>query len=308
MASLGLTELGLHQFWGSRAPTMQQWRKLAPQVIAELKKGTRQSGASAVSPLVIVAPHWAEPLARTVLGSVWMPLAHVARPDESGFQSAVEISLVGARSLTPGWSQDWQKSLGPFELRGLSNSESVQILYEFVDHLRPPFASVSTVKKATKKESARDCAYGKHRVTNGDLHGHSTFPAQRFACGGGDWHFAGVTVIEDQLYRPRRCIWAHPSQGRSLRIEFAEVPIGRKLRGYSGLPYFHERQSHGTPVEMEVRVGEQLIGTVEHQDGEGWAPFEFSTRAWAGQRLKVEFRVRSRRVAHRQFCFQADVR
>lgn len=243
-------------------------------------------------------------MARAVLGDDWMPLSHVARPDDTAFAGVVEVSLLGARADLPGWSQQWYQAFGPFELRGWNNPEAATVLLDFVDELGPAGVSVRTLKSGR----AQVCPYGKRRVSNGDLHGHSTFPAQRFACAGGNWHFVGVTVIEDQNYRPRRCIWAHPGQNETLQIEFLDVVVGSELRGYGGLPYFRGRQSHGTPVEMEVLVGGHSLGAYTHKDGEGWSPFRWSTESWKGRRMDVQFQIRSRRVAHREFCFQADLR
>src|SRR5690606_31423582 len=115
---------------------------------------------------------------------------------------------------------------------------------------------------------------------------------------GQDWSFVGVTVIEDQGYRPRRCIWAHPASRGTLEIHFEAVTLGTTLRGYGGLPWLFEREWHGTPIELEVLVGGESVGTWEHRDGEGWKRFELSTAAFAGKQLPVDFRVRSRRLGH----------
>ncbi|HWO07864.1 MAG TPA: hypothetical protein VNN80_00250, partial [Polyangiaceae bacterium] len=94
----------------------------------------------------------------------------------------------------------------------------------------------------------------------------------------------------------------------TLEVHYEAVPIGQVIRGYGGLPYFFEREWHGSPVELEVLVGGESVGTYRHQDGEGWKGFELSTAAWAGQTQSVDFRVRARQARDRQFCFQASVR
>jgi hypothetical protein len=234
-----------------------------------------------------------------------MPLEHVARPDESGFARALEISILGqSATALAGWSLEGESREGVFLLRRWVNPHVQPMLYDFLAHLTPGSADVRVLRGA----SSEPCPYGPGKVTNGDLGGHPTFPRRRFNCAGAEWSMVGLTVIEDQNYRPRRCIWAHPSSRGTLEVHFAAVPLGRVIRGYGGLPYLFEREWHGTPIELEVLVGGESIGTYRHADGEGWKGFELSTEPWAGQTRSVDFRVRSRQVRDRQFCFQAGVR
>lgn len=258
--------------------------------------------------LVLAAPTWAEPNARFALGAELMPLAHVARADSERFSRALEVSILGARHPDLArWRLESERAEGDFMLRIWSNPDPVTVLYDFLQHVEPPHLAVSVVRRNGGVDS---CPFStKHRVSNGDLGGHPTFPSERYACpGGSDWSFVGRTVIDDHDYRPRRCIWAHPIQGSVLTLRFDSVPIGSKLHGYSGLPYLFERERRGPPVELAIAIGGQDIGTARHVDGEGWKAFEFDTMSLRGQRLPVEFRVRSKREAWRQFCFQADIR
>jgi hypothetical protein len=119
--------------------------------------------------------------------------------------------------------------------------------------------------------------------------------------------FVGVTVVEDEQWRGRRCIWAEPPQGGTLSIRFPSVPLGKVVRGYATLPWWIERELRGAPVAMSVVVAGESVGTYVHRDGDGWKPFEFSAGAHAGTRADVEFRVSSAH-AGREFCFQADTR
>jgi hypothetical protein len=177
--------------------------------------------------------------------------------------------------------------------------------FEFLEHLTPDAASVRVLRPNGEDEP---CPYGNQKVSNGELAGHPTFPRKRFQCPGADWSFVGVTVIEDQSYRPRRCMWAHPSNRGTLEVHFDDVPIGQAIVGYGALPYFFEREWRGAPIELEVSVGGKPIGRWTHADGEGWKRFEFATAELSGQRLPVDFRVLARPVRDRQFCFQASVR
>jgi hypothetical protein len=293
---LGLLELGFHIHFAHAAPTVEQWVALKPAVEKIVAPGT----------LILTSPPWAEPNARLALGPERMPLGHVARPDETGFEHALEISILGERApALHDWHLDDEHREGGFVLRSWTNPHASPVRYEFLDHLLPDEASVSLVRA---KGPADPCPYGTGKVTNGDLGGHPTFPRKRFLCPGAEWQMVGVTVIEDQDYRPRRCMWAHPTNKGTLVVRFESVPMGSSITGYGALPYLFERESHGTPVELEALVGGTSVGRYQHVDGDGWKRFEFSTAAFAGQSQPVEFQVRSRIVRDRQFCFQASVR
>lgn len=296
VAVLGLLELGSHVYFSRAAPSLDEWASLKPLVRELASPGT----------LIVVAPEWSEPNARFALGSELMPIGHVARADSEAFERALEISILGeGASELQGWNLTGQRESGKFALRSWENPRPARVGFDFLAHVEPQRLSVEI---ARRDGSAEACPYGAHKVTNGELAGHPTFPRRRFQCTGGEWSFVGVTVVEDQNYRPRQCIWAHPSNRGTLTLRFDEVPIGSSIVGYGALPYFFEREWRGSPVELEVVVGGQSLGQWTHADGEGWKRFEFSTAALDGQRASVEFRVRARSVRNRQFCFQASVR
>ena len=295
VAALGLLEAGAHLHFANAAPTLEQWVALKPAVAGQVGPDT----------LVLVAPEWAEPNARFALGAELMPLEHVARPDESAFARALEISILGERTaFLPGWTLERERREGQFVLRDWANPAPLAVRYDFLEHLGPSAATVRVLRGS----GPEPCPYGTGKVSNGDLGGHPTFPRRRFICSGPDWAMVGLTVIEDENYRPRRCIWAHPTNRGTLEIEFEGVPIGRSIRGHGGLPYLFEREWRGAPVELEVLVGGQSIGRYQHADGEGWKGFEFSTASLEGQTHAVAFRVRARQIRNRQFCFEAGVR
>lgn len=289
----GLVELGAQHRVAHRAPHVDEWAKLREPVAA-----LRQAGE-----LVVVAPGWADPLARQAFGDALMPLRDVARPDESGYARAIEVSILGERAPElRGWRTVAEAKSGRFTLRTLENPKAERVTFDFVDHVKPDALAVF--------EGTQPCAWNAHApVSNGSLGGNPTFPAQRFMCPGGEWFFAGVTVIDDDHeYRPRRCIWAHPPPSGPLRLRFANVPLGKKIRGYGGMPWVLFRDSVGAPpIELEVRVGGQSLGVYVHKDELGWSPFSFETGR-EGQSAEVEIEVRSSSIKDRHFCFQADSR
>jgi hypothetical protein len=294
-AGAGLLEWGLQLHFSHAAPAPQEWVALRPTVQQLVQRGT----------LIIVAPPWAEPNARLAFGDELMPLRHVARADDSSFEKALEISILGQHpSELLGWQLESELDTGRFLLRSWTNPRPARVLYDFMAQAEPPALSVS-VERGDAREQ---CAFGRAKVSNGDLHGHPTFPSRRYTCSGPEWLFVGRTVIEDQNYRPRSCVWAHPPAHGELVLRFDAVPIGATIRGYAGLPYFFERDEQGSPVDLAVWVAGEAVGHYRHSDGEGWKPFEFSTARFAGQVQQVEFRVESARPWQREFCFQAEVR
>lgn len=293
---LGLVEWGAHAVYAARPPLEDDWDSIVP-VIRELRDRDE---------LVVVAPYWADPHARRVLGDWAMPLRDVARPDDDRYTHAIEVNILDAPSELPDWRITGERRVGKFSIRELENPAPSPVLLDLVDRLAPDTASAASLRGKQRRE----CTWTtKGRVENGGLHGHPTFPKRRFQCpGAGSWHFVGETLIEDQNYRPRRCIWAHPPQGGQTSVTFHDVELGSKIIGYGGLPYFLERESEGAPVELEVLVDDRRLGDMTHEDGEGWKRFEFSTQPFAGERHDIEFRVSARKAHQREFCFQADIR
>lgn len=293
---LGLAELVGHRYYAARAPSLEEWQG-AKAAILEM----RQHGE-----LVTVAPRWAEPVARNVLGTSAFPLAQVARPDETAFSRALEISILG--EVDPGlaaWRTVETLQQGKFQLRLLENPSPAQVRFDFVEGLNPDRAQ-TWLDLGTNRIPCPYTEVAPPRA--GGLHGHTAFPAHRFACPNAEHLFAGVTVIDDQDYRPRRCIWSHPPDGSDLVIRYSNVPLGQVIRGYGGLSWFLMRDGVGTPIDLEIRIGEDRLGVIRHQDQEGWSRFEVSTGRHQGTRADVEFRIRSQNSFERHFCFQADTR
>jgi hypothetical protein len=294
--ALGLAELGAHAYFSQRAPSVAEWGALKGPV-AELR---------AADELVVVAPRWAEPLARQALGDELMPLAHVARPDVSPFRRAIEISAIGERSNElESWRVVETREHGDFVLRLRENPFPPKLTFSFVDRVGPEHASVSEGAPG----SERDCPWNPSaRSASGGLGGHPTFPGQRFECAGGGPHFVGVTEIDDEDYLARRCIWAHPTPHGPLSVRFENVPLGDRIYGYTGMPWVLARDGVGGTVELEIRIAGDGMGRALHPDFGAWVGFEIATDVHAGKNADVEFLVTSAVAQNRPFCFYADAR
>lgn len=292
---LGLAELGAHLHFARRAPDFAEWEALRAPLAAKKQPGE----------LIVTAPRFIDPLVRAGLGDELMPLRDVARPDPSRYATALEISLFGERAEElRDWREREREAHGQVTVRRLENPSPAKITFDFTDHVDPAHAHVRGT------EPPMDCPWNpKARVASGGLGGHPTFPARRFECPTGLFFNVGVTVIADQDFQPRRCIWSHPLAKGELVTTFRDVPLGRVLRGHHGMYWIIERPLTGAPVKLTVRVDGDVVGEAEHVDGAGWAAFELPLGAHAGTTAQtVEFAVTTRNYKDRHYCFEADSR
>lgn len=292
---LGLLELGAHLWFSRRPPSFDAWFEITAAV-----REMKQEGD-----LVVIAPSWADPVARRAFGDELMPLRDVARPDVTRYAHAIEVSILGERAEElAGFREVGRRAEGRFLVRRLDNPSPVQVLYDFVDHVRPPSVDV----RGTEPPVA--CPWnGRAQIVAGGLGGHPTFPAERFECPGGVFFNVGVTVIADEEFQPRRCIWSHPFARGEIVTRFRDVPLGQRIRGHGGMYWMTERERRGAPITLTVRVDGETVGAVVHKDGDGWALFDLPLGAHAGQaRAEVEFAVSSPSYRDRHFCFEADTR
>ena len=292
---LGVAELGGQLWCEHRAPREDAYLALREPIAAAKHPGD----------VVVVSPRWAEPLVRRALGAELMPLAEVARPDLTRFRRVLEVSVLGERSkeLRP-FHEVERQSVGPFVVRALENPHFEQVRYDFVDHVAPPYASVFGTDPPVH------CDYSEHApVLSGGLGGHPTFPADRFLCPNGEFFNVGVTVIADERFLPRRCIWSHPFATGAIVTRFIGVPLGERIEGHGGMYWITERNGTGAPIRLDVAVDGDVVGSYIHSDGDGWSSFDFPLGTHAGEpSAAVEFRVSSSNYLHRHFCFEATSR
>lgn len=291
-----LVELGAHFYFANRAPSVADWRAAKSELVALDKPGE----------LVVIAPHWADPLGRLAFGQALLPIRNEARPDDSAYSRAVEVSILGQRAPElSGWRAVETGRKGKFTFRVLENPAPAKVLYNFVDHVEPAAVQVFAERGGIDEP----CPWNPHaRRDDGGLLGHLAYPGRRFQCALGESYFVGVTIIDDKNYRPRRCIWAHPGRGAPMLLRFTNVPLGKWIYGYGGLSWFLTRDGQGAPVRMDVLIHGHSAGSYVHHDLDGWSHFALPTGAFAGQTTDVEFRVRSDGGADRHFCFYADSR
>ncbi len=129
-----------------------------------------------------------------------------------------------------------------------------------------------------------------------------------FADGGGGFRCGGTQIERRTLevdYRPRRGILLPVVGGRVVSIEFADVTLGARLVGYTGLHDFNSRRHADGPVDFRVLIdGQERLG-VRHQNNDGWRRFEVET---APGKHSVAFLVSAPDPSWRTFGFHAEAR
>lgn len=295
---VGLVELALSLYFAARTPKTADWNA-ARERVASLR--SQVDGA-------VVAPWWAEPHARRSYGEAILPLRDVARPDETRYATLLEISATGERlPETAAWRvRSEETAAHGVVLRILENPAPARVLADFVDRVNPRQADVSIVAPGR----VETCSWSEGAaVMAPGLFGHPTLPAKRFVCGRQPWVSVAATVHEDQNYRARRCIWSHPPEAGALVTRFRDVPLGGVIRGHLSIHWTLEREKRGAPVELDVDVDGQRIGTAHHEDGDGWRAFELPLGTHANTTAReVAFHVRSASANERHVCWEADSR
>jgi len=291
----GVFELCMGIRGRSVAPRAEDYDAIIPVMASLYREGD----------LVVVAPRWAEPHVRRALGDAYFPLDAIGRSDSQRFSRAIEISVLGEEAPdTQRFREVERKRAGDFSIRVLENPQPEPVVFDFVDHLEPRYASAFGTDPEVR------CTWSdRARVASGGLGGHPTFPPKRFLCQEDFYLNVSATIIADEKFLPRRCIYAHPTPTGARVVRFEKVPLGDRIVGHSGMYWMIERSHLGAPVDLEVRVDGDSLGTFSHSDGEGWKRFEVALGSHAGAtEASVEFVVSAKRYEHRHFCFQADSR
>lgn len=287
---LGLVELGLHQYFATRAPGFEAYAALAP----ELKKRKRPGMP------VVVAPSWSEPLVRQAAPDAF-PIAELTRPDNSAFSRFLEVSLLGSSaSELAGFPVLETTKLGPFTLKVHENPRPQPVVFDFVSAVASGEVEVFNDVGAQRSQCK---LIERARPSTGGLHGPVTRPGKRYECSGG--RVVGVTLIEDREYRPHRCILVEPVERGDVVLRFSSVPESRRLIGFAGYSAFRARGVSGISVDLSVSEAERQLGQHRAAGAAGWSRFELSRTAPFGT---VEVLVERLASAPEDFCFALEAR
>ena len=134
---------------------------------------------------------------------------------------------------------------------------------------------------------------------------------KHFTCSDAEWNYVGLKyqwfrrqgsmMMTDG--RIRRCIWAHPIGGADLRIRFLDTELGQSIVGNQAL-----MNRPGGSMSMTLYAdGEEMGRTQPGPFNYFWDEFRFDTRSRAGQRVTLDFVVRSQIQGPWHYCFDAHV-
>ena len=290
---VAIAELGSHVVQTHSAPTEGDWQAARAYVAAHAK----------AEDLVAFAPKWVDPEGREYFGNDLATLEREARPDESRFAHAFEVSIRGAHlPAFTGWRRTGEERFGRVSVTMWDNPAPVHVLQDLVSMVDPAHLAVS--RGDQDRETA--CSFTRASPQSGGLGFGPGIPANRFVCPGGG--VVGASVIADLDYVPRRCIYAPPSAGGVTRLRFRDVRFGRALHGYHALYVEAERDAKRPPVTIKFKVDDSVLGVTVHKDGDGWRSFEFDTSALDGQQKDLVAEISSPSSDRRMYCFEADTR
>jgi hypothetical protein len=253
--------------------------------------------------LVAFAPRWADPLGREHFGADIATVEREARGDESRFPRAFEVSIRGARlPAFATWRDAGDRRFGRVTVTTWENPAPARVVEDLVAMVDPDRMRVARVA-ADGREA--DCAFVRSAPLSGQLGFGPAVPGNRFACSGGA--FVGASVVADLDYAPRRCVYTTAAGGGLMRLRFLGVQFAQTLHGHHGLYVEAERSRSGAPIAATFKVGDAVLGSVVHRDGDGWKPFEFATVDLAGRRADLVVEIAS--VGDRRmYCLEADTR
>jgi hypothetical protein len=285
---VGLLELVAHLGQTVPAASNADWGRAKAYVQAQAKPDD----------LVAFAPRWIDPVGRERFGPAIATLEREARPDESRFPRALEVSIRGSHlPALRGWKKEAEQRFGGVTVTTWDNPTPVHLLDDLVSHVDPARMRVS--------RGGADCPFQHLPSQSGNLGFGPAIPGNRFVCPGGT--FVGMSVVTDLDYVPHRCVYAPPAGGAPTRIEFLDVHFGKTLRGHHAIYVEAERNKQGPTVTLTLRAGDITLASLEHHDGDGWKSFELDTGALAGQTTDLVAEV-SGQGDRRYYCFEADTR
>lgn len=288
---LPLTELAGHAVIRARVPPRADWKAAA----AHVRELARPGDAFAV------APPWADPLLRRELGDR-IALANAGRSDLAPFSRLWALTIrghrpAGAPSRPPDRVEHFDRvrvlrwDLGPSPVR-----------FDLVEQVSQ--AEVSLVRP----DGEHPCPWRRPGPRGGGLGAGPAVPPERFVCDPRrPFLWVAPTIIEDLGLEPRRCVSQHPQGRQPVRVRYRDVPLGDRIVLYAGLYYEHERRLEGGPVDVVIRVDDQVVGRMTHRDGDGWKRMEASTRG-LGARGTVAVEVSAPAPHRRSLCWAATVR
>jgi hypothetical protein len=286
--AIGILELLAHAHQVMSVTPAKDWIQARAMVKAEIKDDD----------LLIFEPGWVDPIGREMFGDDLVTLEREARPDDTRFARAFEVSIRGKHAAElQGWSEIASKKAGSITIRTLVNPSPAKVIVDLVSKLGPQVS-------ATRNDLP--CTWSHGSAQTGNLGFGPAVPADRFQCSGG---FIGVSVVPVLDYSSHRCILASPPGGSGVvRLKFPDVAFGHALHGHHGLYVEAERKRTGAPITITFKTDDRVLGTFTHIDGDSWKPFEIDTSDLAGTTHDLTVEIAAHDANDRRYCFEADTR
>ena len=290
---VGLIELGLHAKQTSDVVSDADWNAARDLVKAEMKP----------EDLVIFAPFWADPVGREHFGDELTGVGREARPDESRFPRAFEVSIRGAhRPELERWKKVSERSTGRVTVTVWENPSPAKVTLDLLSLAGTDRMAVYRLEGGTESP----CGWqARSPVTSNRLgvpQGPEV-PPDRYACAGGG--YVGAGVLHSLDHHPHLCFWT--TGLTSARIKMGGVVFGRAIHGHSGVQWLVERAPSKESVTLAFSAFGRPLGTNVHRVGSGWTMFEFPTEEIANKRGELDIEV-SGSNAIGPYCFEADIR
>ncbi len=262
--------------------------------------------------LLLFAPEWIDPTGRLHMGDL-LDIRQVTRPDEASFD---RIWVVGPRGKTRRETRNARlisrKRFGSIEA-SLYRNRIDPALFDF-------YKEISEAKVEVLNKDGSRAGYCPYK------------PAiQRHQCEAG-WNNVRQKIAEVD-YKPRRCVYAHPVDGRILEIAFPEAIMGSRLVVYTGLDGYDaryrarrevyytlnpEKRKGRAPeragpdklvdVTMEILIGDSEPLKLSHPIDDKWRRHVLDTSDATGTSARVSFRIHTQWAYSKVFCFHAQTR
>ncbi len=268
------------------------WR-VAREKLASIKKP---------GDMVVLAPHWTDPIGRLYFDDSLLPLSVTARADDSRFVRAIEVSTRGQHlESLQNWPIESEERAGDVSLFVRRNPSYWPVLEDLLGKVATRSARVSLKRGG----EATPCEWSSNPTLAGELGFGPAIPGTRAMCGSA---FVGLTILAATDFLPRRCIFAPtPPPNVALAISFPAVHFGRSLVIHHGLHWEAEHAGTGAPVQIRWLVNGRPIGGQIHKDNDGWSQFAVDTRSLEGQTGELEAEITCA-TPGRQYCFEATTR
>jgi hypothetical protein len=252
--------------------------------------------------LVLFAPFWVDPIGREHLGEL-AGLRREARPDETRFTRAFELSIRGAhRAELDGWKKSSERTVGKITIAVYENPAPVKLHTDLLDLVSADRLTVSRVDGAA--ETPCPWQHGVGQPGGLGVPQGPAVPGDRFACSGGG--YVGAAVLHALDHHPHLCLFVSPQGAGTMRLRFGKVVFGNSLHGHSGVQWVNERTPSPERITLAFSAFDRPIGQNVHKVGAGWTGFELPTPELAGKKGELVAEITN--ATPRSYCFEADTR